>query len=92
MQGFLGIAVIVIVIAMIVSWWQWIVGCVLVAVLGWLAYRVVKQLNDASRARKESAEQQLKTLEENASLQHQLYLQGDDRGIYGDYQPAKLDD
>lgn len=91
MQGFLGIAVIVIVIAMIVSWWKWIVGVLLVAGIAYAAYAALGgwwQLRQEARAAEVERVHQLIS---DANAQHHSYLRGLDHGLYGNYKPADLD-
>ncbi|AEV52209.1 hypothetical protein WC1_1 [Rhodococcus phage WC1] len=63
-------------------------GC---ALAGWAVLKLFKAAW-LKLVRRESAEaKRLRKLAERAEMQNQMYLAGSPLGLYGDYQPARMD-
>lgn len=98
-MGCWGIAAIMLVISLIVRFWAWILGAIGVVLVAWLlvvliehgvtalAHRREKRARAAELQRAERAE-----LLTRAHVQHEAFLRGDPRGIYGIYPPVDLPD
>lgn len=83
------------VLGFVLAFWQWIVGAAVIAALVWVIYRFGlpwlrrQQEQAADRRNGEIARQS--ALAARAQIQHEQYLAGDDRGIYGQYRPEPLE-
>lgn len=78
-------------IGFIIVYWQWILGFILLALALWGAYVGTKAAVRGHRARVAAERANNAALSARADEQHQQYLAGEDHGLYGDYQPARLD-
>ncbi|WJJ10360.1 hypothetical protein P9990_17465 [Prescottella equi] len=75
------------VLGLVIEYWWLIVGAIVLAALGYVAFRAWQRHCEqvAVRARAEAA------LAARADEQHQQYLSGEEHGLYGNYRPAPLD-
>jgi hypothetical protein len=72
---------IVVIIALIVKFIWWILGAAAVVAVFYIARSVVRE----ERARREAQARRRVVIAARADQQHRWVLQGDDRGIYGQY-------
>lgn len=90
MKQFVALIVAVVVLSLVLSHWQTIVAVVVAGVLVWLAVLAVSVL----RARRVNARRQERgrqsLLARRAQVQHEQYLEDDERGTFGNYRPADL--
>lgn len=98
MKQFLALLAALVVLGLIMEYWKLLLGllvlCAIVAaalplaIMGWDAgVRAYKARQD----RAEAARMEVGRLAARASLQHGFYLDGDRRGIYGEFPPVDLD-
>lgn len=83
--------VFVIVFALVYAYWQWILGFIVVGLVGWGVYVAVTTMVRRRRERVARERAANAGLAARADQQHQQYLAGEDHGLYGDYKPARLD-
>jgi len=97
-KEFLGLLLIVVVIGQIVEHWHFIVLVFAVlagtAVLGLLGVQAGKAWKRAHKERQDQADMaraQRSRLEARARHQNDWFLEGDSRGVYGEFPPVDLD-
>jgi hypothetical protein len=73
-------------VALVVKYWWLIVGIVAVTYAG---YRVVRAV-DRHAERVEAERRRLAGLVARADQQHAWVMQGDERGVYGEFSPAPV--
>ncbi|KXF56126.1 hypothetical protein AXA44_02510 [Rhodococcus sp. SC4] len=90
MKQIVALVAAVVVLSLVLSHWQTLVAVALAGMLVWLVVLAVSGL----RARRVNARRQERgrqsLLARRAVTQHELYLEDDDRGTYGNYRPADL--
>ncbi|WP_203799865.1 hypothetical protein [Mycobacterium heckeshornense] len=64
----------------------WIIGMAAIVLMAWTLKRAYRDMCAARDARR----RQVAELAARADRQHAWVMAGDDRGIYGDYPPARL--
>lgn len=79
------------VLAFMLTYWKWIVGAAVLGLVVWGAYLAASAWSSRRRERLNGERARNAGLAARADAQHQQYLAGDDRGLYGDYRPAPLD-
>ncbi|NKR28930.1 hypothetical protein GS538_11705 [Rhodococcus hoagii] len=91
MKNFLALFVAILALGFVLSYWKWIVGALVVGVVVLIVYMSVSTAN--FHRRKDRANQRARNhaLAARAQAQHEQYLDGDERGLYGNYRPASLD-
>jgi hypothetical protein len=83
---FLRLLAILLIVALVVQFFWWIVGAAAIIVLGYLCTKAWKRrAADAAALTAGLAE-----IAARADLQHELFMEGDPRGVYGEYPPAQL--
>lgn len=73
-------------LGVVVRFWALIVAVLIIAVALWL-------IHDSSvqrRVRRDLEERRLADLRSRADAEHQAFLRGDKRGLYGQYEPPEL--
>ncbi|MFD4467837.1 hypothetical protein ACFWPA_06025 [Rhodococcus sp. NPDC058505] len=85
--GWVGAAV---VLVLLVTFWALIVGTVLVGIAAWGTYKLVGIGLARRRDRLTGQRATASGLAARAQIQHEQYLAGDARGVYGEYQPVPL--
>ena len=94
MKNVVGLFVAIILLGWIISYWKVIIGVALVAAVIWGMYALgvpwwrKRQARSVDRRNGETARRS--ALAARAQIQHEQYLVGDDRGLYGDYRPVDL--
>lgn len=82
-------------LGIVVAFWQWIVGAAFVAALVWAMYRFgipwMQRQQELAADRRNGETARKAALAARAQIQHEQYLAGDDRGIYGQYRPEPLE-
>lgn len=83
------LAVLVMLALINVSWW-WLLAApfIIVAAVGTAAAAGV--LVEAPAVLRQTAKNRYAHFEANADTQNELYMSGDDKGVYGDFPPEKL--
>ncbi|EME14824.1 hypothetical protein [Rhodococcus triatomae] len=91
MKNVVGIVGLFIVFALVLAWWKVILG---IAVLGLVVWGGVVGFGTWSGKRRDrlNGERAARSrLAARADIQHEAYLRGEDRGVFGEFQPEKLD-
>jgi hypothetical protein len=94
MKQILTILAALLIVGWTISFWKVILGVALVAALVWGVYAVGvpswrrRQGRALDRRNGETARRS--GLAARAQIQHEQYLAGDDRGVYGNYRPTDL--
>ncbi len=91
MREFLGFFALLLVIGFVVSYWKVLLGILVIAAVGAVAWFVLKYLLEQQREARARDAARVQELTQNAAAQHHSYLQGFDHGIYGNYPPVDLD-
>ncbi|AYA25540.1 hypothetical protein SAMN02745947_02089 [Rhodococcus rhodochrous J3] len=91
MREFLAFFAILLVIGFVISYWEVFLGILVIAVVGAVAWFVLKYLLEQHREARARNAARAHELTQNAAAQHHSYLQGFDHGIYGNYPPVDLD-
>ncbi|TSE00091.1 hypothetical protein FOS14_09770 [Skermania sp. ID1734] len=76
---------VLVVIAIVIKLWP----LFLAVAMGWLAYKLAPPVLAWHRRRRDTRTKELDAIRARADQQHQWYLVGDARGIYGRYPPAR---
>ncbi|EOM74604.1 hypothetical protein DW322_03365 [Rhodococcus rhodnii] len=79
------------VLAFLLSYWKWIVGAVVLGIVVWGVYMATTALGHKRRDHLNGVRARQSALAARAQIQHEQYLAGDERGLYGNYRPASLD-
>ncbi|NKU21763.1 hypothetical protein GS907_24695 [Rhodococcus hoagii] len=75
------------VLGLVIEFWWLIVGACVIAAAAYVAHRGWR-----ARQRRVALEEQARAeLAARADLEHQQYLAGEPRGLYGGFEPARLD-
>jgi hypothetical protein len=77
---FLGLLILA---ALVVKFWPWIVG----AVVLWLLVRAVLRAGDRVEEQQAESARRAADLLGRCDREHALWMRGDDRGFYGQYPP-----
>ncbi|MGW0043944.1 hypothetical protein [Rhodococcus sp. NPDC003348] len=85
--GWIGAAI---VLVLVLSLWMLILGAIVLGVVGWGSYKLGSAALARRRDRLNGERAQASALAARAQIQHEQYLAGDDRGVYGEYRPASL--
>ena len=86
MRALVSLFGVLMVIALMINFIWWILGAVVLYVL----FRIVRWQLRLDRARREAQARRAAEIAARAEQQHRWILQGDDRGIYGQYPVANL--
>ncbi|NKS62357.1 hypothetical protein GS966_19940 [Rhodococcus hoagii] len=79
------------VIAFLLTYWKVIVSVALLAAVIYGAYLAASAWTHRRRERLNGERARRSALSARAEAQHQQYLAGEDRGLYGEFKPAPLD-
>lgn len=79
------------VLAFLLSYWKWLVGALVLGLITWGLYLAVTELAHKRRDHLNGVRARNSALATRAQIQHDQYLAGDERGLYGNYRPAPLD-
>lgn len=102
MKQFLAFFAIIMVIGLLIDHWKLILGLGIAVALvaaaiefttkaGKLVREAWEQARLKRRDRSENARMERSRLATRADTQHELYMDGDSRGVYGEFPPADLD-
>ncbi|MFZ2529426.1 MAG: hypothetical protein WAX14_17520 [Rhodococcus sp. (in: high G+C Gram-positive bacteria)] len=102
MKQFLAFVAVIMVLGLVIDHWRLILGLgVAVALVaaaieftakaGKLVREAWEQARLRKRDRSENARMERSRLKTRADAQHELYMKGDSRGVYGEFPPADLD-
>lgn len=91
MQGLIGFLLVLFVIALIVEFFWWIVGVLVVVACSVGAVALVVMLMSHASASAKDRDRRIAALVARAEQQHRWCQEGDLRGIYGQYPPVSLD-
>lgn len=89
-EGFGGLVLLVLVLGTIARFWVWIVGAIAIAVLGVLLWKFAGRIDrrlEAWEARRARVPDELAAIARRADEQNAQVLPGDERGVYGEYEP-----
>ncbi|MFZ2529191.1 MAG: hypothetical protein WAX14_16300 [Rhodococcus sp. (in: high G+C Gram-positive bacteria)] len=78
-------------LAVVVTYWKWLLGAAVLGAVVWGVYVAAVALRARRQDRLNGARARLSALAARAQVQHEQYLAGDERGLYGAYRPAPLD-
>ncbi|MBM4590148.1 hypothetical protein GS507_18370 [Rhodococcus hoagii] len=79
------------VLAFLLTYWKWIVGGLVLGLIMWGIYLVIAALAHKRHDHLNGVRASNSALAARAQIQHDQYLAGDERGLYGNYRPAALD-
>lgn len=79
------------VLAFLLSYWKWLVGALVLGLITWGLYLAVTELAHKRRDHLNGVRARNSALATRAQIQHDQYLAGDERGLYGNYRPGPLD-
>jgi hypothetical protein len=91
MKGALGFIGAFFVLALVIAWWKVIVGAIILAGVIWAGTVLAAKGIEKRRGRLNAERGERAKIAARAQAQHEQYLTGDARGIYGRYTPANLD-
>ncbi|MCD7052173.1 hypothetical protein LRS58_15745 [Rhodococcus sp. BH2-1] len=83
------------VLAFVITYWKWLVAAALIGGIVWAGYTFgvpwwqLRRQQEQDRRNGDTARRS--ALAARADIQHQQYLAGEDRGVYGNFPPAALD-
>lgn len=78
-------------LALLVTYWKWLVAAAMLGLIVWGGYLAIATLAYRRRDRLNGVRARNSALAARAQMQHEQYLAGDERGLYGTYRPAPLD-
>ncbi|NKR72891.1 hypothetical protein GS492_09575 [Rhodococcus hoagii] len=79
------------VLAFLLTYWKWLVGGLVLGLIMWGMYLAIAVLAHKRRDHLNGVRARNSALATRAQIQHDQYLAGDERGLYGSYRPAPLD-
>ncbi|NKU55007.1 hypothetical protein GS881_15785 [Rhodococcus hoagii] len=91
MKNFLALFVAILALGFVLSYWKWIVGALVFGLVVWGLYLAIARLAHKRRDHLNGVRARSSALATRAQIQHDQYLAGDERGLYGNYRPAALD-
>lgn len=90
MPALLIIIAVALVVALVLEVWKVLVGVVVIALVGVVAWLAFSSWRLRRRKRATIERGRASRLAMRAQTQHEQYLAGEDRGVYGEYRPADL--
>lgn len=91
MWQFLGVAAVLLVIVLVVSYWQWVLAAVVAVAVSVAMWHVGRQILGMWRDHRDAAAREARRLLRDAEAQHRAYLSGSSEGLYGRYAPVDLE-
>ncbi|MBM4522534.1 hypothetical protein GS462_21885 [Rhodococcus hoagii] len=79
------------VLALLLTYWKWLVGGLVLGLIIWGMYLAVAALSRKRRDHLNGVRAKNSALAARAQIQHDQYLEGDERGVYGNFRPEPLD-
>lgn len=80
-----------IMLALVLTHWKWLVGAAVLGLVAWGGYLAVAALRTRRQDWLNGRRARSSALAARAQIQHERYLEGDERGVYGKYRPTSLD-
>ncbi|NKS20865.1 hypothetical protein GS467_06525 [Rhodococcus hoagii] len=91
MPAVLGFIAAFVALALILTYWKLLVGILVLAAVAVAAYLTIGEWRFRRQKRIRIERGRASRLAARAETQHEQYLAGDERGLYGNYRPADLD-
>lgn len=91
MPAALGVVAAFVVLAIVLTYWKLLVGILVVGAVAVGAHLAIGEWRFRRRKRIRIERGRAARLAARAQMQHEQYLAGDDRGLYGNYRPSSLD-
>lgn len=87
MREFFALVAVLLVLSLVIEYFWWIVGALAAGLACFGVYAVISAIVEERRRRRKWHARIAAELAARADEQHRLTLQGDERGIYGEYPP-----